>query len=102
MIFQWSERIRPKEDELNKCYHAKRDAMKREPEVTLANLLSARDDLAIIEKTSNASVRKNTRSAINKVIIGSVPDRGGRPCDQEPPPPEMPSWQKDRVQGPQR
>lgn len=53
-----------------------------------------------MEKTSNATVRKNTRSEINKVIIGAVPDRGGRPYEQEPPPPEMPPWQKDRVPGP--
>ena len=96
-LFQWSERIRPKESELNKCYDVKRAAMKREPDVTLANLLASREDLAIMEKTSSASVRKNTRSSINKVIIGAVPDRGGRSWEQEPPPPEMPPWQKDKV-----
>ncbi|KAJ8681773.1 hypothetical protein QAD02_017565 [Eretmocerus hayati] len=99
--FAWSDRIRPKEGELNKCYHVKRDAMARDPDVTLAHLLSARDDLAIIEKTSNASVRKNTRSSINSVIIGAVPDRGGRSWEQEPPPPEMPPWIKDKVPTPQ-
>lgn len=76
--------------------------MSREPDVMLAHLLAARDDLAIIEKTSNASVRKNTKSAINSVIIGAVPDRGGRSWEQEPPPPEMPPWQKDKVPTPQR
>lgn len=100
IILQWSERIRPRENDLQKSFNPKRDAMKREPDVNLATLLAAREDLAIIEKTSNASVRKNTRSQVNKVIIGAVPDRGGRPCEQEPPPPEMPPWQKDRVQGP--
>lgn len=75
--------------------------MNKEPKVTMADLLAARDDLAVIEKTSSVNVRKNTRSKINSVIIGAVPDRGGRPYEQEPPPPEMPPWQKDRVQGPQ-
>lgn len=75
--------------------------------------MCAREDLAIIEKTSNASVRKNTQTAINKIIIGQVlistsknflktsniyfcqvPDRGGRTSEQAPPPPEMPSWQQ--------
>ncbi|XP_015596643.1 protein FAM98A [Cephus cinctus] len=98
--FLWSDRIRPKGDQLNACYQSKRDKMSAKPNVTIADLLAARDDLAVIEKTSNAVVRKNTRSQVNKVIIGDVPDRGGRPCDQEPPPPEMPSWQKDRVAGP--
>lgn len=74
--------------------------MKEEPDVSIADLLAAKRDLAILEKTSSASVRQNTRSKINQVMIGAVPDRGGRPCDQAPPPPEMPSWQKDRVAGP--
>lgn len=29
-----------------------------------------------------------------------VPDRGGRPYEQEPPPPEMPSWQQRNTGGP--
>ncbi|XP_043281580.1 protein FAM98A [Venturia canescens] len=95
--FLWSDRIKAKEDQLNSLYHEKRNVMSNEPNVTIAHLLAAREDLAVIEKTSNASVRRNTRSGINNVIIGVVPDRGGRPQDQEPPPPEMPSWQKDRV-----
>jgi hypothetical protein len=70
-----------------------------EPAVSLADLLAAREDLAIIEKTSSATVRKNTQSAVNKVIIGSVPDRGGRTSEQQAPPPEMPSWEKNRRTG---
>lgn len=31
---------------------------------------------------------------MTKVKIGRVPDRGGRPSEQAPPPPEMPSWQQ--------
>ena len=42
------------------------------PDVHLSDLLAAREDLAVIEKMSSASVRKNTQSAINKVIIGRV------------------------------
>ncbi|KAL6265658.1 hypothetical protein P5V15_002453 [Pogonomyrmex californicus] len=98
--FLWSDRIKSQETEVNTKYEERRKTLKNEPKVTLADLLAARDDLAVIEKTSNASVRKNTRSKINSVIIGAVPDRGGRPYEQEPPPPEMPPWQKDRVQGP--
>ncbi|KAL1481445.1 hypothetical protein MTO96_015598, partial [Rhipicephalus appendiculatus] len=62
--------------------------------------LLAREDLTMLEKTSGAGVRKNTKSAVNRVLIGMVPDRGGRPEEQQPPPPEMPSWQK-RSDGPQ-
>ncbi|KAK0095367.1 hypothetical protein PV326_008562 [Microctonus aethiopoides] len=95
--FLWSDRIKMKEDQLNSCYRSKRDVMFPEPNVTIAQLLASRDDIAIIEKTSSAAVRKNTRSDVTKVIIGDVPDRGGRANEQAPPPPEMPSWQKDRV-----
>ena len=84
------------------CYKNKRQGMACDPDVSVAHLLAAREDLAILEKTSNASVRKNTRSDVNKVIIGAVPDRGGRPYEQEPPPPEMPPWQKDRMSGQQQ
>ncbi|KAG8278216.1 Protein fam98a [Homalodisca vitripennis] len=92
--FQWSERLKNQQDRVVAVYGSKRNAMKVEPNVDLADLLAARDDLAILEKTSNASVRKNTQSSINKVMIGMVPDRGGRPSEQQAPPPEMPSWQQ--------
>lgn len=46
--------------------------LKVEPDVDISDLLAARTEIAIIEKTSNSSVRRNTRSALNKVIIGQV------------------------------
>uniref|UniRef100_A0ABD2W562 Protein FAM98A n=1 Tax=Trichogramma kaykai TaxID=54128 RepID=A0ABD2W562_9HYME len=100
--FTWSERTKPLQEQIYMCFHPKRDAMRIEPYVTCGDLLSTREDLAVIEKTSSASVRKNTKSSVNKVIIGAVPDRGGRSWEQEPPPPEMPPWQKDKVPAPSR
>lgn len=85
---------------MNARYNENRRTLKNEPEVEMADLLAARNDLLLIEKTSNAGVRKNTRSKVNSVVIGAVPDRGGRPNEQRPPPPEMPSWQKNRVPAP--
>lgn len=64
--------MKGKEDLIEKIYADKRKLLRVEPDITLADLLAARDDLAIIEKTSNANVRKFTKSAINKVIIGQV------------------------------
>lgn len=55
-----------------KIYHDKRKLLNVEPDVDIADLLAAREDLAIIEKTSSVSVRRNTRSQLNKVIIGTV------------------------------
>ncbi|KAF5307881.1 hypothetical protein FQR65_LT18295 [Abscondita terminalis] len=92
--FQWSDRTKGKDALFEKTYLEKRKGLKVEPEVNLSDLLAARDDLAVIEKTSSALVRKNTKSSINRVIIGEVPDRGGRTSEQQPPPPEMPPWQQ--------
>ncbi|KAK4315897.1 hypothetical protein Pmani_012920 [Petrolisthes manimaculis] len=90
--FQWSEKAKQREDELTKAFRTRRDQMKEEPGVNIGDILAAREDLAVLEKTSNASVRKATKTALNKIIIGRVPDRGGRTNELEPPPPEMPSW----------
>lgn len=46
-------------------------------ETGIADLLAARPNLLIIQKTSSALVRKNTHSQLEKHIIGRVPDRGG-------------------------
>uniref|UniRef100_A0A6P7FR81 Protein FAM98B isoform X1 n=1 Tax=Diabrotica virgifera virgifera TaxID=50390 RepID=A0A6P7FR81_DIAVI len=97
--FQWSDRTKGKDDVFEKLYHDRRKLLKVEPDVDLADLLAARTDIAIIEKTSSSSVRRNTRSSLNRVIIGQVPDRGGRTSEIAPPPPEMPSWQQ-RSAGP--
>lgn len=93
--------MKQKEDELNAKYREKRDVLSAKPKVTIADLLASRDDLAIVEKTSSASLRKNTRSEVNRVLIGEVPDRGGRTAEIEPPPPEMPPWlSKNNQAGP--
>ncbi|XP_035222267.1 protein FAM98A-like [Stegodyphus dumicola] len=92
--FCWSERLKSKSDQVMNIYKKKKSGLTVDPAVKISHILAAKADLAIIEKTSSASVRKNTTSEVNKVIIGSVPDRGGRPEEQQPPPPEVPSWQK--------
>lgn len=55
-------------------------------------------DLLHIERTNNATVRQHTQCDVNKVLIGSVPDRGGRPNETRPPP-EMPGF-KQRTEAP--
>ncbi|XP_021951285.1 protein FAM98A [Folsomia candida] len=93
--FHWSDRLKgDKEEKLNAEFRKLRPKMKENPAVELSHVLAARIDLPVVEKTSSSSVRKNTRSAVNSVVIGKVPDRGGRPDEVEPPPPEMPSWQQ--------
>jgi hypothetical protein len=72
IFFQWSERVKNQEDQIAALFMKRRKAMSALPDVHLSDVLAAHEDLAIIEKMSSASVRKNTQSAINKVIIGRV------------------------------
>lgn len=46
-------------------------------ETDIVDLMAARTDLLIIQKTSSELVRRNTQSKLQKHIIGRVPDRGG-------------------------
>ncbi|KAI8433510.1 hypothetical protein MSG28_015542 [Choristoneura fumiferana] len=92
--FEWSDRLKSKKDVIQSAYRPAREQLKLKPDVKLSDFLAARTSLLHVEKTSSAVVRKNTQSDVNKVIIGQVPDRGGRPNEAQPPPPEMPSWQQ--------
>ena len=101
--FQWSDAAKNKANIIAECYSNKRQELDqilhRNKTTDIIELLAARDDILHVEKTSSANVRKNTQSDIQKHIIGMVPDRGGRANEHQPPPPEMPQWQKNRSQG---
>ncbi|XP_037128407.1 protein FAM98A [Syngnathus acus] len=92
--FGWSERAKSHAGNLAKVYQPLRSALGTQSKVSVAHLLAARQDFSKILRTSSGKSREKTACAINKVVMGRVPDRGGRPCEIEPPPPEMPSWQK--------
>lgn len=102
--FQWADAIKLKENAIAERYRTKRselNALKRGGHSTdISELLAARDDLLFVEKTSSGTVQQNTKCNIQKHMIGAVPDRGGRTSELAPPPPEMPSWQKNRATGP--
>ncbi|KAJ8402178.1 hypothetical protein AAFF_G00370430 [Aldrovandia affinis] len=59
--------------------------------VSLSLLLAAREDQSRI-----LPVRAGPSTAIHKILMGSVPDRGGRPGEIEPP---MPTWERRREGG---
>lgn len=69
-MLQWSDKAKSREDDLTKAFRTRRDQMSEEPLVSIGDMLAAREDLAVLEKTSNASVRKQTKSALNKVGRG--------------------------------
>lgn len=92
--FKWPDRLKNKKQKIEDIYQSKLNEMNKLPNFCTSDFLCARDDLAIVEKTSSTLAVQNTNSAVNKVMIGQVPDRGGRPNEQQAPPPEMPSWQQ--------
>ena len=60
--------------------------------VTVADVLAAREDLLKINKISSQPPAARTDQALTKIKVGRVPDRGGRASEMAAPPPEMPSW----------
>ncbi|XP_030303915.1 protein FAM98A isoform X2 [Calypte anna] len=100
--FGWSDRAKSQTEKLAKVYQPKRALLSTKCTISIANLLAARQDLSKIMRTSSGSIREKTACAINKVLMGRVPDRGGRPNEIEPPPPEMPPWQKRPESGSQQ
>ncbi|XP_056401919.1 protein FAM98B [Hyla sarda] len=97
--FGWSDRAKAKTDEIAKVYQPIRYSLSPKSGITLPHLLAARQDLSRIVRTSSGSVREKMVCPVNKVLMGRVPDRGGRPSEIEPPPPEMPPWQKRQDDG---
>ncbi|KAJ4949611.1 hypothetical protein JOQ06_021121 [Pogonophryne albipinna] len=99
--FGWSDRAKTHAEKLASVYQPLRSALCTKSNISVAHLLAARQDFSKILRTSSGKIREKTACAINKVLMGRVPDRGGRPCEIEAPPPEMPSWQKrqDAPQG---
>ncbi|KAM6428126.1 protein FAM98C isoform 2-T2 [Liasis olivaceus] len=95
--FHWSERAKDRSTAMSEAFQPLRQSLPEDSQISLAHLLAARDDVSRIVKTSSGSLRSKTSCAVNKVLMtGSVPDRGGRPNEIEPP---MPTWEKRREGG---
>lgn len=59
--------------------------------VSLSLLIAAREDQSVIEP-----IKAGKSTTVYKTLMGSVPDRGGRPGEIEPP---MPAWEDRRSKG---
>ncbi|XP_071080834.1 protein FAM98B-like [Haliotis cracherodii] len=90
--FKWSDKAKHNEDKIAKVYQPIRKQLVSKTNIGVPQILAARDDLTQIQKTSSGEAREKTKCAINRVLIGRVPDRGGRTTELEPPPPEMPAF----------
>ncbi|CAB1331077.1 unnamed protein product [Coregonus sp. 'balchen'] len=92
-------RLDERVDSMARAYQPKRDSLAQRSSVGMAHLLAAREDICNVVKTSSGSSRENTACAINKILMGRVPDRGGRPSEIDAPLPEMPAWHKRQDSG---
>ncbi|CAB1442142.1 unnamed protein product [Pleuronectes platessa] len=81
--FGWSERAKTHAEKLAKVYPPLRSALCTASKISVAHLFAARQDFSKILRTSSGMTREKTACAINKVRMGRVPDRGGRPCEIE-------------------
>lgn len=91
--FKWGEGSKGKETEIKNIFVPKRTNLKKIPAVKVIDVLVSRESIFNLEKTSSDELVKNTKSSVNRVLISSLPDRGGRPKEQKPPF-EMPNWSK--------
>uniref|UniRef100_G1QBD0 Family with sequence similarity 98 member C n=1 Tax=Myotis lucifugus TaxID=59463 RepID=G1QBD0_MYOLU len=94
--FHWSDRAEPQGEAMKAVLFPIRDTMTPESDVSIAHILAARADLSRLVPAMSKAARRGTSCAINKVLMGNVPDRGGRPNELEAP---MPSWQSRRENG---
>ncbi|XP_062032643.1 protein FAM98C [Lepus europaeus] len=94
--FHWSERAEAQGEAMKAVLIPIRELLTPESDVSIAHVLAARADLSRLVPATSAAARHGTCCAVNKVLMGDVPDRGGRPNELEAP---MPSWQSRREDG---
>ncbi|XP_040489868.1 protein FAM98C isoform X3 [Ursus maritimus] len=94
--FHWSDRAEAQGEAMKAVLIPIREALTPESDVSIAHILAARADLSRLVPATSKAARRGTCCAINKVLMGNVPDRGGRPNELEAP---MPSWQSRREDG---
>ncbi|XP_077119730.1 protein FAM98B [Ranitomeya variabilis] len=97
--FGWSDKAKAKMDEIARVYQPIRYSLSPKTRISVPHLLAARRDFSKIVRTSSGSAREKMVCPINKILMGRVPDRGGRPSEIDPPPPEMPPWKKRQDDG---
>ncbi|XP_054444877.1 protein FAM98C [Pteronotus mesoamericanus] len=94
--FYWSDRAKAQGEAMKAVLIPIREALTPETDVSVAHILAARADMSRLVPATSKSARRGTSCAINKVLMGNMPDRGGRPNELEAP---MPSWQSRREDG---
>ncbi|XP_008852137.1 protein FAM98C [Nannospalax galili] len=94
--FHWSDRAEAQGEAMKTVLFPIREVLTPESDVSIAHILAARADLSRLVPATSVAARQGTCCAINKVLMGDVPDRGGRPGELEAP---MPIWKNRREDG---
>ncbi|ELV13959.1 Protein FAM98C [Tupaia chinensis] len=94
--FHWSNRAEAQGKAMKAALIPIREVLTPESDVSIAHVLAARADLSRLVPATSMAARQGTCCAINKVLMGNVPDRGGRPGELEAP---MPTWRSRREDG---
>ncbi|KAG8448849.1 hypothetical protein GDO86_015790 [Hymenochirus boettgeri] len=95
--FHWCERSKEHGAKMREVFWPLRQSLRLTSHVTISHLLAAREEDSRILHTCSAALCQKTCSSIKKVLMtGSIPDRGGRPNEIEPP---MPTWAERREGG---
>ncbi|XP_032697671.1 protein FAM98C isoform X2 [Lontra canadensis] len=75
--FHWSDRAEAQGEAMKAVLIPIREALTPESDVSIAHVLAARADLSRLVPATSKAARRGTCCAINKVLMGNVPDRGG-------------------------
>ncbi|KAM7339978.1 hypothetical protein ACRRTK_000593 [Alexandromys fortis] len=94
--FHWGDRAEAQGEAMKAVLFPIRGLLTPESNVSVAHVLAARADLSRLVPATSVASRRGTSCAINKVLMGDVPDRGGRPDELEAP---MPTWRSRREDG---
>lgn len=94
--FCWSDRAEAQGEVIKAVLTPIQEVLTPASDVSIAHVLAARADLSHLVPATSKAARQGTCCAINKVLMGNMPDRGGRPSELEAP---MPRWQSRREDG---
>ncbi|XP_023577316.1 protein FAM98C [Octodon degus] len=94
--FHWTDRAEAQGKAMKTVLTPLRAVLTPKSDISIAHVLAARADLSRLVPATSMAARRGTCCAINKVLMGDVPDRGGRPNELEAP---MPTWQSRREDG---
>lgn len=94
--FHWGDRAEAHREAMKAVLGPIRGLLTPESDVSTAHVLAARADISRLVPATSVAARRGTSCAINKVLMGDVPDRGGRPSELEAP---MPTWKSRREDG---